>query len=536
MQRKLNELSLGELPIEQDQQDQQDQQNFIPPGEFDHEGAMARADLFKLATYSNKLFKKIDSNSQLESWVQAKITKAADYITSVYHYLEYEMPLSDYGKQLDNAEIYSESQKTVIRNKLIEAKEALKIIKIAHADKIAEANYAKSKKDVDLNELTTDTMKSYAKAATQDLTDKATKLARTNSSKKQADLTRKVVNRNKGIETAIDKMEEEYEQDEITGEVSRKKDYSNSADSSKNKGTSVPDSKKKVAKEPQYDKLGLPVAKSSNLDESKQSVNFDEVDLSNLTRIRDLAELKSAAFELISKPSNRPMKPEKVEWFKNVLDQKTNTASVIKMMYDLFLSGEGYGVIGSKGSTKQSSYRNKFDEAKEKPSAGLSKTKKSAVVKKAVAGKDIGKPGKGFEKVAAKATKQYGSKEKGEKVAAAAMWKNIKKESVNEDETRSNLSESEGVSQLDQLLAMQQQYANTKWAKQLAYRVDWLTHQLDQSGGVTTTGQQLNTTAPVLSPEEWNTAHQKEVQMYGLAPSELNESVELGRIKMLSGL
>ena len=61
-------------------------------------------------------------------------------------------------------------------------------------------------------------------------------------------------------------------------------------------------------------------------------------------------------------------------------------------------------------------------EAK-KPSAGLSKEKKSDVVKKAQAGKDIGKKGKGFEKVAQAA----GGGEKGQKIAAAAMWKNIKR-------------------------------------------------------------------------------------------------------------
>ena len=56
------------------------------------------------------------------------------------------------------------------------------------------------------------------------------------------------------------------------------------------------------------------------------------------------------------------------------------------------------------------------------PSAGLSKEKKSATVKKAKAGGDIGKPGKGFDKLAKKAS----GGEKGEKIAAAAMWKNIK--------------------------------------------------------------------------------------------------------------
>jgi hypothetical protein len=60
------------------------------------------------------------------------------------------------------------------------------------------------------------------------------------------------------------------------------------------------------------------------------------------------------------------------------------------------------------------------------PSAGLSKEKKSAVVKKAKAGKDIGKKGKGFEKI----VKAAGGGEKGKRIAAAAMWKNIPRESL----------------------------------------------------------------------------------------------------------
>ncbi len=56
----------------------------------DHEAKMARADLYKLAQYSAKLFKMINENDELDGWVQSKITKAADYISSVYHYLEYE--------------------------------------------------------------------------------------------------------------------------------------------------------------------------------------------------------------------------------------------------------------------------------------------------------------------------------------------------------------------------------------------------------------------------------------------------------------
>jgi hypothetical protein len=58
-----------------------------------------------------------------------------------------------------------------------------------------------------------------------------------------------------------------------------------------------------------------------------------------------------------------------------------------------------------------------------KPSAGMSKGAKSTLVKKAQAGKDIGKPGKSFDKVA----KAAGGGEKGKKIAAAAMWKNAAK-------------------------------------------------------------------------------------------------------------
>lgn len=55
------------------------------------------------------------------------------------------------------------------------------------------------------------------------------------------------------------------------------------------------------------------------------------------------------------------------------------------------------------------------------------KKQRSAIAKKAKQGQDLGKPGKGFKAVAAKAAKKYGSAEAGKRVAAAAMWKNLTK-------------------------------------------------------------------------------------------------------------
>lgn len=61
------------------------------------------------------------------------------------------------------------------------------------------------------------------------------------------------------------------------------------------------------------------------------------------------------------------------------------------------------------------------------PSAGISKEKRSAIVKAARKGKDLGKKGKMFSKIAEKAARRLGSKERGRRVAAAVMWKIMKK-------------------------------------------------------------------------------------------------------------
>ena len=70
---------------------------FIPHAEDrrDHEVEMARSDLHqahKNSSKIHKLIKNVSEDEGLEGWVQAKITKAADYLNSVCQYLE--------GKQL----------------------------------------------------------------------------------------------------------------------------------------------------------------------------------------------------------------------------------------------------------------------------------------------------------------------------------------------------------------------------------------------------------------------------------------------------
>ena len=57
---------------------------------MDYEGGMAKSQMLKMKNYAKALCDMIDDESQLESWVQAKLTKASDYMSSVYHYLDYQ--------------------------------------------------------------------------------------------------------------------------------------------------------------------------------------------------------------------------------------------------------------------------------------------------------------------------------------------------------------------------------------------------------------------------------------------------------------
>lgn len=67
-------------------------------GEIDEEGRMAKRQLSDIAQYANELSEMLQDETQLEAWVQAKLTKAADYIKTVKHYVEYGMEEGAYDQ------------------------------------------------------------------------------------------------------------------------------------------------------------------------------------------------------------------------------------------------------------------------------------------------------------------------------------------------------------------------------------------------------------------------------------------------------
>jgi hypothetical protein len=318
--------------------------------EIDHEGAMAKADLYKLANYSLKLFKMLEGNTQLEGWVQAKITKSADYIASVYHYLEYEMKFSEYGKAIDDSEMYTMEQKQVLKAKLNEAKEKVKELKKAQAEKLKKKEKADDKEEL-------------KEASGVRATDKK-KGAVTKSEKAQyfAKTTSKDGKTTKG-------STHEAGEGETEGDVRDRVERD-----AKSKGETVDSFRKK---------------------EFAESKKKGDGNLANNAKPYD----KVTRGDVIAGRLGKDEKGGKS--VKEATDEKCNHTA----------KGKKCPVHGLKecGSYMES-----------KPSAGMSAKEKSAVAKKASAGKDIGKPGKSFDKVA----KAAGGGEKGTKIAAAAMWKN----------------------------------------------------------------------------------------------------------------
>ena len=61
--------------------------------------------LNKSAKYAMMLHDSLQDEDQLEGWVQSKITKAADYLGTVAHYLEYEMGMHMMDPEADHEDV-----------------------------------------------------------------------------------------------------------------------------------------------------------------------------------------------------------------------------------------------------------------------------------------------------------------------------------------------------------------------------------------------------------------------------------------------
>jgi hypothetical protein len=337
----------------------------VPAAEEEQQGKMAKADLYKLASYSHKLFKSLNDDDELEAWVQAKITKAADYIASVFHYLEYEMKFSEYGQHLDNADTLSEGQKEQLKAVLSEAKDKVKELKMK------QAGMKKEKVDEGMG----CEMEECSACGGTGQVEKAPKVYKPEVLSKAAAYNKKT----RAHHAAMKRIEAEEEMGDEEMEEA------------------VPSKPAAPVKKKPVSPFGKKPSKEEELDEY---FYFDTKKGGQGNPSQDKLGQRGGK----STPAGDP------QGYKNMVKGKGTDGKKAK---------DQYGVNGPKGHLPE-----EVAEAKKKPSSGLSKAEKSSVVKKAKAGGDIGKPGKGFAKVE-KAAAKSGAKDP-KAVAAAAMWKNIK--------------------------------------------------------------------------------------------------------------
>ena len=85
MKKKGDRMVPNCVPVSEAKKDQYD------TGEYDQEGDMAKSDLRSIIANAQKMHDMIDDADNLPEWVQSKITKAEDYISTVANYMAAEM-------------------------------------------------------------------------------------------------------------------------------------------------------------------------------------------------------------------------------------------------------------------------------------------------------------------------------------------------------------------------------------------------------------------------------------------------------------
>ena len=484
----------------------------------DKEGAMAKADLYKLANYSFKLFKKIQDEDQMEAWVQAKITKAADYIASVYHYLEYEMEFSEYGKKIDNSEMYNESQKAQLKAKLNEAKEMVKKLKVEQAEKLSKKEQKVAEGIFGGEEQPCEACGGTGHVMTPERqvpeTVKA-KVAAYNRKAKAMHAASKRIDRNKNGIPDDEEMEEGQEELKKVGDTYKTKRGGTVTKTA----TGVRHEKGDYSDEEHAEPAQSKASKASKSAAEKKADKEKEIKLPKPAKGTRVYGMKNGEkFE----------KTVEEVYGQGVYEAKKSPKAKKDYDKDGKIESEKDEVIGSRRKAAG------LDEAA--PSAGMTKKEKSAVVKKAKAGGDIGKPGKGFEKVE-KAAKAGGAKDP-KAVAAAAMWKTAKKKAVKES-TEEVIPQVEPSQEDPAMSEANMTDAQFKAAleKVRAENPQALAAALNSSdpnalnkllGFKLSPGEKLQ---PAISPDDQGTLGKP-----GKVAAPLRENADLDAIKMLSGL
>ena len=131
------------------------------PGEYDQEGDMAKTQLKTIIRNSEQMMNILNDDENMPEWVQNKITKASDYITSAYNYMASEDDGGKMDEEMDPTKhVSKKGDMYCVYNK--DGEEVAKFDNKKDADAYAIKNHDKLMEYVEVG--TNAIRKSYAKA------------------------------------------------------------------------------------------------------------------------------------------------------------------------------------------------------------------------------------------------------------------------------------------------------------------------------------------------------------------------------------
>jgi hypothetical protein len=379
------------------------------------EGAMAKADLYRAAKHSMKLFQMIQDGPQLEGWVQAKITKAADYLDSIYHYMEYQVKFGG-GGQVSSVQDITGDMETAAKVADDEAEEMEESMK--YEDKLKallESAVKKAKKDYDGDGEVESGKDEYMGSR-----DKAIKKA----------MNKKTTESLKGGQKKLDVDKDgDIEADDLADLRAGKKNKETKegfeagaktgSTFKTSKGTATKTATGLVHKREKYDYD--PGSDDKEMSKVKRDARNKKVKEGVVDTVKKVAKKVGKAItgpddeellQRLEKETGGKRPPKKDEKVKEASHQASTTMKHVKNP----TAGEKKAAKDIKPGVKGYADRVAMLKSAEKDGR-LKEADYSA--KKAAAGKDIGKPGKNFEKIA----KKSGGGEKGKRIAGAVLAK-----------------------------------------------------------------------------------------------------------------
>jgi hypothetical protein len=308
----LKECDCGSTPVATMGQPRPETYNQYP----DHEVQMARQELYrtaKLALMTHDLLSRVGERQGLEGWVQSKLTRAADYMETVFAYLDYEMRYPS-GMMEDNTVVAPSQQQmpSVTGNQ--------------QQPVPGQSN----------------TMGSDGKTRTPGMVKMA-----------KIDTNGKIQGQPIMVSQAAIKSKQQAGFHVIGEDASGGSSSAGGMASGMGGGNGfLNGGPGAITRAP----------KKKRTTESKVEVNFTADDIKRMEGMRDILKMKQYAKQLIATPSEKPIKPQKIAWFNHVIDGKKDSMQLIKFMYDMLLGGEGKAVLGTRYSMEPNNYRKVFND------------------------------------------------------------------------------------------------------------------------------------------------------------------------------